>query len=72
MNPAAVHSDFQRLKPDQQAKTLRLLAFLEEHCMACRVEMVGRDMVVIVGRGLASARYWQGVFTNPPLEPHKP
>lgn len=67
MNPTALATDFHRLPLEVQRAHQELLEFLEERHMSCRCEIVGRDFIVIVGRGLSSAKYWLDMYSKKPL-----
>jgi hypothetical protein len=58
MNAAALRSDFEQLPKSMQHGILAVLRTCEEHKLACRCEVVGRDIQVIIGRGYSSGKYW--------------
>lgn len=62
MNPTANALDFKKLPPRMQEQIITLLRTLNELRMACRVEMSGHEMQVIVANGLSMPRYWLDRF----------
>jgi len=62
MNPAATLNDLLRLPDAVREKHIELLHQLEQLRLTCRVEMSGRDIVVIVAPAMPPAAYWLNRF----------
>lgn len=62
MHPIARKEDFDDLHPEQQARMVALLTTLIHQKLACRFEMIGRDLYVTVGQGLPSPKFWADKF----------
>lgn len=62
MHQHARKEDFDNLHVNQQERMIALLYTLLSQQLACRFEMVGTDMVVTIGQGLASPRFWIDKF----------
>lgn len=59
MHGAASKNDFYNiLREDGQQKIERLLQYLKSERLSCRVEVAGRDLVVVVAPGLSAPSYW--------------
>ena len=63
MHQTALATDFARLPPDVQKSHIEVLQLLERRRMSCRCEQNGRDFVLVIGRGLSSAKYWLDMYT---------
>ena len=62
MNPAATLNDMLRLPEAVLDKHIALLHYLHDARLTCRVEMSGRDIVVIVAPAMPPAAYWLNRF----------
>jgi hypothetical protein len=62
MNTTASAADFQRLNPQLQGSIIELLQVCQRNCMTCRCELVGRDFIIVVGRGFSSPKYWLDMY----------
>lgn len=57
-NRTARREDFKRLSRAQQDKIAALLRSCADLRLSVRVEALGDDIYVLVGRGFSSPRYW--------------
>lgn len=62
MHPVALPSDFARLPTHIQKAHIEILQLCEQNNLSCRCEQNGRDFVIVIGRGLSSAKYWLDTF----------
>ena len=64
LGPIALRSDFAKQSPENRERTIALLNALHDMRLTCRVEVSGRELQVIVARGLPPAQYWLRAFTE--------
>jgi hypothetical protein len=60
--PAASARDFANLPADRRAGVIAVLEACVAHRMSVRCEKANRDLVIVIGKGYASANHWLGVF----------